>query len=108
MLPLSITTEQKIHIKLAPTTTQGKPAVLDGTPTWEVTQGSGTVSPDADGLGAFIVSPDTVDGIVTIVKVSADADLGAGIRTIEDTIEVTITNAEAAALGLTADAAEPK
>lgn len=107
-LDLSINTAQKIKVTLAPVTASGNPAVLDGTPTWTVTQGSGTVVPEADGLSAYIVSPATVDGVVTVVTVSADADLGSGVRTIEDVINTTITNEEAAALGITAGAAEPK
>lgn len=105
-LDLTITTEEKIHVAIAPKTAGGKPATLDGLPTWEVISGNGTVEPDADGLGAFLVSPDSIDTVV--YKVSADADLGQGVRTIEDSITVTVTNAEAAALGLTSDTAVPK
>lgn len=105
-LDLSITTEEKIHVKIAPQTAGGKPATLDGTPTWDIISGNGSVVPDADGLGAYLVSGDTIDTVV--YKVSADADLGQGVRTIEDSVTVTVTNAEAAALGISADAAEPK
>lgn len=105
-LDLSITTEEKINVKIAPVTSQGKPATLDGAPTWEVVSGNGTVEAAADGLSAFIVSGDSPDSIV--VRVSADADLGAGVTTIEDIITTTVTNAQAAALGITNDAAIPK
>jgi hypothetical protein len=105
-LELAITSEEKIHVSLDPKTQSGKPATLDGTPTWEVISGNGTVVADENGLGAYLVSGDAVDTVV--YRVSADADLGQGVRTIEDTITVTVTNAEAAALGLTAGAAEPK
>lgn len=108
MLELSITTEQKVHVKLAPVTAGGAPATLDGPPAWTVQSGSGTVEPDADGLGAFLLSTDTVDGIPTVFMVSGDADLGAGVTSIQDTISLTTTNAQAAAFGLTADAAVPK
>jgi len=105
-LDLAITSEEKIKVTLDPKTQSGKPATLDGVPTWEVISGNGTVVPESDGLSAFLVSGDSVDTVV--YRVSADADLGQGVRTIEDTITVTVTNAEAAALGLTAGTAEPK
>lgn len=107
-LQLSITTEEKIHVTLAPQTASGKAATLDGAPKWTVVSGAGTVVADADGLGAFLLSTDTVDGVDTVFMVDADADLGAGVRDLQDTITLTTTNAEAAALGLTADAAVPK
>jgi hypothetical protein len=107
-LKLTITNAEKVHVKLNPLTATQRPAALDGQPTWAVTQGAGTVEPDADGLGAFIVSPDTVDGINTIVTVTADADLGAGVITLTDVIEVTVTAEQAVALGLVSDPAVPK
>lgn len=107
-LQLTITNEEKVHVKLTPLTGTGKPATVDGAPAWTVQSGAGTVVPDADGLGAFLVSPDAVDGIDTVFMVSADADLGAGVTDIQDTITLTVTNAQAASLGLAADAAVPK
>jgi hypothetical protein len=107
-LNLTLTTEQKQHVKINPVTAAGKPAKLDGAPVWEVTSGPGTVVPDADGLGAFIVTPDDTDGTQTIYTVSADADLGAGVDTITDTIVLTTVHADAAVLGLTSDPAVAK
>ena len=107
-LNLSCTTEEKIHVKLNPQTAAGNPAVVDGVPAWSVVSGSGTVVPDADGLGAFLVSTDAVDVIDTVFMVDADADLGPGVTDIQDTVTLTTTNAQAKSLGLTADAAVPK
>ena len=107
-LKLAITSEEKIHVKLTHVTSNGNPATVDGAPVWSVVSGNGTVVPDADGLGAFLVSTDTVDGIDTVFMVDADADLGPGKTDIQDTITLTTTNAQAAGLGLTADAAVPK
>lgn len=106
-LELAITTEQKIPVTLAPVTANGGAASVDGAPVFEVVSGSGTIGEiSEDGLTAYIVSGDSPD--TTVVRVSADADLGEGVTTIEDLITVTVTNAQAAALGLTAGAAEPK
>jgi hypothetical protein len=109
-MPLSLTldTTQKQHVKLNPTTSTGAPAAVDGAPVWSVVSGAGTVVADADGLGAFLLSTDTVDGVDTVFMVSADADLGAGVTDLQDTVTVTTVNAQAVALGITADAAVPK
>jgi hypothetical protein len=104
MLNLTITTDEKVHVKLNPVTATGKPAVVDGVPVWSVVSGNGTIEPDADGLGAFLISTDAVDGIDTIYMVDADADLGPGVTDIQDTITLTTTNAQAQSLGLTSDA----
>lgn len=108
MLDLSLTTELKQHVKLVPKTSGGKDAPVDGVPVWTVVSGAGTVEPDADGLGAFIISTDAVDSTMTIYQVDADADLGSGVETISDTISLTTVAANAASLGLVADAAVPK
>lgn len=102
MLSLKITTEQQVVVHLNPVTPKGKPVGLDGIPTWTVVDGLGTVTPAADGLSATLVSPDTAG--VTNFLVSADADLGAGVDTITDTIQLTVTDPDASSLGLVADA----
>lgn len=103
MLTLSITNEQKVHVKLAPVTASGEAATVDGIPVWTVVSGAGTVVADADGMGAFLVSTDTIDGVDTVYKVDADADLGPGVIDIQDTITLTTVHAQAQSLGLTAD-----
>jgi hypothetical protein len=107
-MPLEITStrEEKVHVKLAPATAAGNPATLDGPASFTIVSGDATVVVDADGLGAFIVSGDGVGD--SIINIDADADLGAGVRTISDTITYHVTDAEAAALGLTAEPAVPK
>jgi len=102
MLELSITNEQKIPVTLSPKTATGKPASLDGAPTWEVITGNSTVVPSADGLSAELVSSD--DPGDTDVLVKADADLGAGVVEISDIIRLSVVGALAANLGLTAGA----
>ena len=106
MLQLSITNEQQVTVHLAPKTPHGKPATLDGKPEWTVVSGSCTVTPSDDGLSATIVSGDTPG--TSEISVSADADLGAGVETISDIVEVAVGGAKAANLGLNADAPEDK
>lgn len=102
MLELSITNEQKVQVTLTPVTATGKPAPVDGVPTWVVASGDATVDVAADGLSAFLISGDN-PGQSSIV-VSADADLGAGVETISDSITLTVEGAKAISLGLTASA----
>lgn len=103
---ISITNEQKITVTLTPKTDTGKPAKLDGVPTWEVVSGNSTVVAAADGLSASLVSSD--DPGDTQVLVKADADLGEGIVEISDIIQLTVVGATATNLGLSAGTPEPK
>ncbi len=105
-LDLTITNEQKIPVTLAPKTATGKPAKLDGAPTWSVTSGNSTVVPSADGLSADLVSSD--DPGDTEILVKADADLGSGVVEVSDVIRLSVAGAQAASLGLTAGDAVAK
>lgn len=102
-LELSITNEEQVVVHLAPVTAAGKPTKLDGAPTWTVVSGPAKVNAAADGLSATLVSDDN-DLSDTIVKVSADADLGDGVEEVADTITLHTTHANAKSLGLSADA----
>lgn len=107
-MPLNVTstTEEKVPLTLNITTSSGKPATVEGSPKWEVIDGSGTVVAAEDGLSAHVVSADE-PGTSTI-RVTADADLGPGTSEIVDTIVYTYNHPQAAALGLSAGPAEPK
>lgn len=106
-MPLNITStiEEKVHIKLFPVTSGGKPAELDGVPVWTL-DGTGTIVPDEDGMGAFVISADEPG--TSNWSVSADADLGEGVKTISDGGTYSYNHPQAAALGLTAEPAVPK
>lgn len=106
MLELSITNEQKIPVTLAPKTATGKPASVDGPPSWSVISGSSTVVPAADGLSAELISSD--DPGDTEILVKADADLGSGVEEVSDIIRLTVVGARAANLGLVAGEAVAK
>lgn len=105
-LELEITSEQQIPVTLTPTTPAGQPATLDGEPVWEVTAGDGTVAADPGGMRAMLVSPNAPGD--TTYTVSADADMGAGVVTVADTITLHVVNPLAASLGLAAGEAELK
>lgn len=103
---VTITNEQKVTATLVPVTDTGKPAKLDGVPTWEVASGNSTVVPAADGLSAELISADDPGDTVYLVK--ADADLGSGVVEISDTITLTVEGALATNLGLAISAPVPK
>lgn len=107
MLSITMTNEQKRRVVLTPTTATGGPAAVDGVPVWTVVDGKCTLDVAPDGLSAFIISEDDDAGI-SHISILADADLGAGVVDISDTVEATVTGAQASQLGLTAEAAVPK
>lgn len=105
-MEIKITNEQQVRVKLAPKTDSGKPATLDGSPSWTVISGSSQVVVDDDGLGALLVSGDDPGDTEIIVK--ADADLGDGVEEISDIIKLSVVGATAKNLGLTAGTPELK
>lgn len=103
---ISITNEQKVKATLTPTTDTGKPAKLDGAPSWAVISGNSQVVVAEDGLSADLVSAD--DPGDTTILIKADADLGEGVIEISDTITLTVVGATAKNLGITLGTPEPK
>lgn len=99
-LQLKINDEQKVNVALNPVTPRGKPVKLDGKPEWSVVDGDSTLVVADDGMSADLVSADTPG--VTNFMVQADADLGEGVDTISDTIQLTVIDPEASSLGLVA------
>ncbi len=98
MLETTVTNEQKVNVVLKPTTQSGKPAKLDGVPTWSVVSGDSTVVPAADGMSADLVSSDTPGD--TTFLIDGDADLGAGVVDVQETITLHDSGANAANLGV--------
>ena len=98
---ITITNEQKVMVTLAPTTEAGNPAILDGIPTWTVVQGDATLEVSEDGLSAFLVSGEAE--VNSQIEVTADADLGEGVVTLTDVIDLAVVAAQASALGLAVD-----
>jgi len=99
MLNVSLENTQQINITLTPRTLKGKPAKIDGKPEWSVESGDSTCTVADDGLSALLVTSDAIGD--TVFLVTADVDLGEGIKTIEDRITLSVTEAQAATLGFT-------
>lgn len=105
MLELGCTNEEKIKITVNPVTAAGKPAPLDGPVTVTVQGGEGTVAM-VDDKSFYVVSGDNPGD--TSYLVSGDADIGAGVETIQDIIILHVAGAKAASFGMVAGAPEPK
>lgn len=100
MAELKSTSEEKIHFRLSPKTPGGNPANVETT-NFEVVSGDATLEVDEDGLGATAISGS--EG-TSVIRVSADADLGEGVETISLDIDYVVTAPEANSLGFSADA----
>lgn len=108
-MPLNISSsnEERVKITASPVTAKGRPAAVDGALTVVVRSGDGTFTQDpAFPLEFYAVSGDLAAD--TIYDVSADADLGAGVVTISDSVTYSVSSATAASFGLSAGPAEPK
>lgn len=107
MLNIASTNEEKVTVIATPLTGQGRPAQVDGPLRVTVQSGSGTVEQDpAKPLEFKAVSGDAPGETVYLVE--ADADLGAGVTLISDTVVYAVAGAQAASFGLSAGAVEPK
>ena len=95
---VKITNEQKVNVTLSPKTDSGKPAAVDGAPAWSVVSGDSTVVAAADGLSADLISSDTPGD--TTFLIDADADIGEGVESLQDTITLTVAGANAKNLGV--------
>jgi hypothetical protein len=108
-MPLSVscTNEEKVTINAAPQSSSGKPATIDGPLVVTVVSGDGTVEQDPTSPLSFkAVSGDSASE--TVYDVAGDADMGAGVVTIHDTVTLTVTSAVAANFGLSVGVTEAK
>lgn len=95
-LPLSIEIKDKF----------GNMAKVDGAPAWAVTDASlATVEVAADGLSAVLKPVGAVGSFK--VQVSADADLGEGVKAILGELDIELLSGEAVAVALVAGQAIP-
>jgi len=106
-MALILTDEQQVSLAIEPKTAAGNPARVDGVPTWQSSDPAIIdVVVAADGLSAVAK---TVGPLGTAqVSVTADADLGEGIRAITGTLDIEVKAAEAVSLGIVAGTPEVK
>jgi hypothetical protein len=98
-IEVSMTTEEKCRMAVAPMTAGGQPATVDGAAQWSV-EGSCTVEP-IDDTSAWVVAGSTMGD--STVTVALDADLGQGVVPIGDTALIHVENPQAASVGLSAE-----
>jgi hypothetical protein len=104
---LTLTDEQKCHLSIQPVTAAGNPARVDGAPSWEASDQSILALAVADdGMSADIVTVGPLGSCQ--VKVTADADLGSGVRSITGVLDVEVIAAEAASMSVVAGTPELK
>lgn len=96
---VTLTTEQFVTVGIRPVTATGRPAVVDGIPQWTQSEpGAVKLQPAADGMTCRIIA--TSKPGLRGVLVTADADLGAGMRQISADIDVEVIPAEAVGFGI--------
>lgn len=99
------TNEQKIPVSFAYTSTSGRPAPVDGGTSVTVVSGDGSYEA-VDAHSGFLVSGDLPGD--TVFAHEADADLGAGVVPVSDVITLSVTGAQAAAVGVVLGSPVPK
>ena len=101
MLATACTTEQKVPVTVTPQTAGGAAAQVENLRV-TVQNGDGTVEgPTAENPLSFFVVSGPAPGVTNFL-VEADADLGEGEVLIQDTIELTVSGAQAETFGMTA------
>lgn len=108
-LELTVTNEQEIDVTVTPKTDTGKPAKIDGKPSWTVLTGNSQVIVSEDGLTATLRSSDELGDTQVVVKADANLDPDpAAFEEISDIITLKVVGATAKNLGLAAGTARPK
>lgn len=86
---------------------KGKPAKVDGVPVWAASDPAivDSVTPAADGMSAELHITDTVGA--SQLSVTADVDLGEGVKSLESVDTISVMAAEAVAANFTFGAVTP-
>lgn len=82
---------------------QGEKAPVDGVPVWSVSTSAVSVTPEADGMSAFVRGTGNTIGETGIVSVTADADLGQGVTPIIREEEYQLVSGTAAVINFRFD-----
>jgi len=104
-MAVTINDLQKVRIDIAVTDAEGNPAAIEGSPQWAIDNVEvATLELAEGGLSAEVISTGAL-GQATLT-VSADADLGEGIKTIQGDLLIDVVASEAT--GVTLTAGEPE
>lgn len=101
-----ITVDQAVPASVAFQDKAGNAAAVDGVPAWATSDGNvASVTAAVDGLSALVVA---VNVGSCQVSVTADADLGAGIRQIIGLADLQVVGGEASVVNVALGAPQPK
>lgn len=92
--------DQKTTLSISPVDAKGKPAAIDGAPTWASSDET-VISLEVAGDGMTAVANGVAPGTARVV-VTADADLGSGTTPITGTLDFNVTAGQAATITITA------
>lgn len=102
---LTLTDSQKVGLAIQPVDARGNPAPVDGAPQWSVSdEALLRLDVALDGLSAELYAVGPLGNAQ--VTVAADADLGAGVTTIQGVLDVTVTGGQAVSLAIAAGVPE--
>ena len=100
-MSLILTDRQEVDLAVEFRSKAGNPAPVDGVPEWESSDTSiMTVTPSADGLSAVATTVGPVGHVQ--ISVTADADLGEGVRHISGVLEINVEPSGAVSAALSA------
>lgn len=96
---IELTNEKKALVNFAAKTEAGNNAQVDGGVTANVIEGDVQASVERKEDGSFDLNVVSGEPGVSKIQLSADADLGDGVRTITDVVVVNVVAAEAVTFG---------
>jgi hypothetical protein len=100
-MALVLTDIQKVELSISPSSAAGNPALVDGAPVWETSDPTVvTLDVATDGLSAVAVTTGKLGS--ARVSVTADADLGTGVKTLSGVLDVEVKASEAVSLAVSA------
>ena len=99
-MALILTDVQKVELSISPTSAAGNPAPVDGAPVWTSSDDTVlTVTASEDGLSAVAVTTGKLGKAQ--VNVTADADMGEGVKAITGVLDIEVKVSEAVSLAVT-------
>jgi hypothetical protein len=106
-MALILTDEQKVKLTAGFFTKAGNVAQVDGAPVWTSSDPTiVAVVADAGGFSAYAITSGPLGTVQ--VSVTADADLGEGVRSVTGIIDIEVRPAEAVTAGIAAAVPEAK
>lgn len=96
----------QVLLTIKPLDAAGKPAQVDGPPDWGSTDSTVcSLNIAEDGMSATAVAGNPG---VAHIRVSVDADLGEGVRTLVSSLQINVIGGEAQTFDIVPGAAEPQ